>query len=39
VAKTYKNVGFDFISLALKGKKVDFSKVNKLIDNLVVVLG
>jgi len=35
---TYKNLQLDFISLALKGKKVDFSKVIALIDNLVTVL-
>jgi len=38
VAKTFKNTGLDFIALALKGKKVDFGKVIKLIDDLVVVL-
>jgi len=37
-AQTYRSPGLDFISLALRGKKMDFSKVLKLIDNLVVVL-
>merc|ERR1719191_2224112 len=32
-------VGLDLIALALKGKKVDFSKVMKMIDDLVVLLG
>jgi len=39
VAKTYKSPALDLISMALKGKKVDFSKVQKLIDDLVVTLG
>jgi len=33
------NTGLDLISLALKGKKVDFSKVLKMIDDMVVLLG
>merc|ERR1719316_195011 len=32
------NPGLDFISLALQGKKVDFSKVIKMIDNMVATL-
>jgi len=32
-------VGFDLIALALTGKKVDFSKVIKMIDDMVVLLG
>eukprot|EP00397_Hematodinium_sp_SG-2012_P013087 GEMP01013279.1.p1 GENE.GEMP01013279.1~~GEMP01013279.1.p1 ORF type:complete len:765 (+),score=275.96 GEMP01013279.1:73-2367(+) len=39
VAKTYKNTQFDFIALALKGKKVDFSKVIAMVDQMVKVLG
>merc|ERR1719233_1268657 len=39
VKKTFNNPQIDFISLALKGKKVDFSKVLKLIDDLVATLG
>jgi hypothetical protein len=35
---TFKNVGLDLISMALRGKKVDFSKVLKMIDDMVVVL-
>merc|ERR1719193_400744 len=38
IAKTYKSPQLDFISLALRGKKVNFSKVLKLIDDLVVTL-
>merc|ERR1719160_107999 len=34
-----KDVGVDFIELALTGKKVDFSKVIKMIDDMVVLLG
>jgi len=30
--------GLDFIALALQGKKVDFSKVIKMIDNMVAIL-
>jgi len=37
-ASMYRSPGLDFISLALRGKKVDFSKVLKLIDDLVVIL-
>jgi len=37
-SRTFKNNGLDFIALALKGKKVDFSKVIKMIDDMVVVL-
>jgi len=37
-SSTFKNTGIDLISLALQGKKVDFSKVLKMIDNMVVVL-
>merc|ERR1719440_2740486 len=32
------NPGLDFIALALSGKKVDFSKVIKMIDDMVAVL-
>jgi len=32
-------VGIDLIALALKGKKVDFSKVIKMIDDMVALLG
>jgi len=35
----HHNVGFDLIALALTGKKVDFSKVIKMIDEMVVLLG
>jgi len=38
IAKTYKSPQLDFISLALRGKKVNFSKVLQLIDDLVVTL-
>merc|ERR1719171_842897 len=31
--------GLNFIALALEGKKVDFSKVLKMIDEMVAVLG
>jgi len=34
-----KNVGFDLIALAMQGRKVDFSKVLKMIDEMVVLLG
>jgi len=37
--QTYKSPQLDFISLALKGKKVDFTKVVKMVDDLVEVLG
>jgi len=37
--KTHRNVNLDLISLALRGKKVDFSKVLKMIDDMVVLLG
>merc|ERR1719376_717609 len=37
-SRTFKNNGLDFIALALKGKKVDFTKVIKMIDDMVVVL-
>merc|ERR1719388_200037 len=33
------NVGVDLIALALTGKKVDFTKVIKMIDDMVVLLG
>jgi len=33
------NVGVDLIALALQGKKVDFTKVIKMIDDMVVLLG
>jgi len=36
---TFKSTGLDLISLALHGKKVDFSKVLKMIDDMVDVLG
>jgi len=36
---TYKSPQLDFIALALRGKKVDFSKVVKMVDDLVEVLG
>jgi len=39
VAKTYKSPQLDLISLSLRGQKVDFGKVLKLIDDLVVTLG
>jgi uncharacterized coiled-coil protein SlyX len=38
-AHTFKNMQLDFISLALRGKKVDFSKVLKMIDDMVDTLG
>jgi len=38
VSKVVRSVGLDLISLALRGKKVDFSKVLKMIDDMVVVL-
>jgi hypothetical protein len=38
VSKVVRNVGLDLITLALRGKKVDFSKVLKMIDDMVVVL-
>jgi len=38
-SKQYKSVQLDLISLALNGKKVDFSKVLKMIDDMVGVLG
>merc|ERR1719487_351762 len=34
-----RNVGVDLIALALNGKKVDFSKVITMIDDMVVLLG
>merc|ERR1719316_875605 len=34
-----RNVGVDLIALALTGKKVDFTKVIKMIDDMVVLLG
>jgi len=37
--QTYKSPQLDFLSIALKGKKVDFSKVIKMVDDLVEVLG
>merc|ERR1719156_111922 len=33
------NVGVDLIALALTGKKVDFTKVIKMIDDMVILLG
>jgi len=39
VSNTFRSPQLDFISLTLKGKKVDFSKVLKLIDDLVGTLG
>jgi hypothetical protein len=38
-SSTFKNVQLDLISMALRGKKVDFSKVLKMIDDMVGVLG
>jgi len=38
-SSTYKSVQLDLISMALRGKKVDFSKVLKMIDDMVGVLG
>jgi len=38
VAKTFKNPQLDLISLSLRGKKVDFGVVLKLIDDMVVTL-
>jgi len=38
VSSTFKSTGLDLISLALRGKKVDFTKVLKMIDDMVVVL-
>jgi len=37
-SQTYRSPALDFIALALRGKKVDFTKVLTLIDDLVVVL-
>jgi len=37
-ARTYQSTNLDLISLALRGKKVDFTKVLKMIDDLVEVL-
>merc|ERR1719191_642255 len=34
-----RNVGVDLIALALTGKKVDFTKVIKMMDDMVVLLG
>merc|ERR1719453_771734 len=34
-----RNVGVDLIAMALTGKKVDFTKVIKMIDDMVVLLG
>jgi len=39
ISHTYKSTQLDFITLALKGKKVDFTKVMTMIDQLVVTLG
>jgi hypothetical protein len=36
---TFKSVQLDLISMALRGKKVDFGKVLKMIDDMVGVLG
>merc|ERR1719427_528844 len=38
VAKTFKNPQLDLISLSLRGKKVDFGVVLKLIDDMVITL-
>jgi len=38
-AKIFKSTQLDLISLALRGKKVDFSKVLKMIDDMVATLG
>eukprot|EP00746_Dinoflagellata_sp_MGD_P140490 gnl/MRDRNA2_/MRDRNA2_73729_c0_seq1.p1 gnl/MRDRNA2_/MRDRNA2_73729_c0~~gnl/MRDRNA2_/MRDRNA2_73729_c0_seq1.p1 ORF type:complete len:716 (-),score=266.05 gnl/MRDRNA2_/MRDRNA2_73729_c0_seq1:276-2423(-) len=37
--KNHRSVNMDLISLALHGKKVDFTKVVKMIDDMVVLLG
>jgi len=39
IAKTYKSTQLDFIALALHGKKTDFSKVIKMVENMVETLG
>jgi len=39
LAQTVHSTAVDFIAMALKGKKVDFTKVIVMIDNLVVTLG
>jgi len=39
IAKTYKSTPLDFIALALRGKKVDFTKVIRMIEDLVQLLG
>eukprot|EP00397_Hematodinium_sp_SG-2012_P006445 GEMP01006475.1.p1 GENE.GEMP01006475.1~~GEMP01006475.1.p1 ORF type:complete len:679 (+),score=192.61 GEMP01006475.1:164-2200(+) len=38
VAQTYKGNNFDFLSLALSGKNVNFSKVIAMADNMVTIL-
>jgi hypothetical protein len=38
-SSVFKNTGIDLISLALRGKKADFSKVLKMIDDMVTLLG
>jgi len=38
-SSTFKSVQLDLISMALRGKKVDFGKVLKMIDDMVAVLG
>merc|ERR1719233_2615655 len=37
-SRTYKSTGLDFIAFALSGKKVDFSKVIFMIEDMVKVL-
>jgi len=37
--RKHNNVGVDLIAMALTGKKVDFTKVIKMIDDMVVLLG
>eukprot|EP00397_Hematodinium_sp_SG-2012_P020095 GEMP01020684.1.p1 GENE.GEMP01020684.1~~GEMP01020684.1.p1 ORF type:complete len:707 (-),score=235.24 GEMP01020684.1:381-2501(-) len=39
ISKTFKSPQLDFITLALRGKKVDFSKVITMVDQMVVTLG
>merc|ERR1719453_328411 len=39
VVHKHHNVGVDLIAMALSGKKVDFTKVIKMIDDMVVLLG
>merc|ERR1719473_1120581 len=39
VVHKHHNVGVDLIAMALSGKKVDFTKVIKMIDDMVILLG